>query len=89
MNGLPLGGGVPLGGPAVPIVKMTAYPAADVTVQDGDPTMRGNEHHLRILLPAQGEAIMLPCNQQFLRTLGRQCLKAGGVAQPNYETETE
>lgn len=86
-NGGPLVGAVPLGGPQLQIEKLTIYPAFAIDAIDDTPIGPPSEVHLRVVLLAEKTALLLPCDRQMLRAVGRQCMRIGGVPQAAIEPE--
>lgn len=85
MSGVDLAGGRDLGGQRVAVRKFTTYPAASIEAVEGRVMPGGPDVHIRIILAAEGEVLQFPCDKRFLRALGRQCSKLGGVAQAALE----
>lgn len=81
-------GAAPLGPQSVAIRKMEVHAAHSVDVKEGRLPNTNGTHYLQVVLMGEQVAFLLPVTQTFLRTLGRQCMAAGGVAQAQ-STETE
>lgn len=87
MAGLDKFGAVPLGGQAVAVTDIRLVPNFAVDVKDGSLPMGLGTRYLQVVNIGSGEAWLLPTTDSFLRALGAQCQRAGGIAQPDNEGE--
>jgi hypothetical protein len=64
-----------LGGQTLQVRKFTIYPAHAVDVLEGVPLPGAGTHHIRVLLPTEGEGLLLPCEVPYLKNIVRQINK--------------